>query len=550
MSLVNIGLMAVSALMLTLLLMPLSIRLARLAGAVDHPDTRKVHAADMPRLGGLAIGIAFVAVCLLSLSGSPEVLALMVGAVVIVLTGLADDIWQIRPWQKFVGEIIGASLFVSLSGVQLENLGNLMGTGPITTGSFAFPFTVFAIVGVVNALNLSDGLDGLAGGLSAVACLFLGYFAFMSHDWACLSVIVILFSCLMGFLYYNAYPAKVFMGDAGSLTLGFVLVSVAVLLAGKDTGVQPISMPLILALPTVDTLLVMTQRLLHGLSPFLPDRTHLHHRLLNMGFSHAAVIPILYSVMALFGFVAILMMGQPEWLQLGVGLGLSACLYGLVIFLPRFGFRWQGGSSEGKARAFEYRIFQQLTALSGRSIPMMTRLIPVLLAFPILSIQTFVPSLPALCLIIGVSILMLFPWSARENRAGFGHGLIYINVFCLLAIYAVFAPPWVSDYFTIVSALVMSWVVIKLVFKRHGRVFLTSGFEMLMIIISWLFPVFLGSALSISAQTEEALYVVCLQSIPFLLAMKIVIRRQVRRNRPLAACLVGILLLIGVRGLV
>lgn len=403
---------------------------------------------------------------------------------------------------------------------------------------------------MINALNLSDGLDGLAGGLSAIACLFLGYFAFINHDWPCLTIVVVLFSCLMGFLYYNAYPAKTFMGDVGSLLLGFILASVAVLLVNKSSShVQPISMALILALPIADTLLVMSRRLMNGESPFLPDKTHLHHRLLNIDFPHAAVVPVLYALMASFGVLAIILTDQVEWMQFGIGICLLVLFYGFVVCLSRIGFKWPSQAGESELTLFEHRIYQRITALSGKSVPIMTWLIPITLALPILSIHSLTYGLSAFCLILGVSVLILFPWSSGQDRSGFAHGLLYISVFCLMVLYALFAAPWVVMYLAVLSGLVFLWVCIKLVFKRYGRVFLTSGFEMLMIIISWLLPVFLSRALTLSSQMESALYVACLESIPFLLAMKIVIRKQPRRNRMLVSSLVSVILLIGIRGL-
>jgi len=175
-------------------------------------------------------------------------------------------------------------IFILYGETELKGFGDLVGIGPLGTGIYAVPITVICMVGVMNALNLSDGMDGLAGGVSTIACLFLIYFSLQSGHWFNLALSVSLFGCLIGFLYFNSYPAKIFMGDTGSLVLGYILSSICVLSQKLDgeVSIAPISMALILALPIVDTLWVMANRVLRGESPFLPDNTHLHHKLMML----------------------------------------------------------------------------------------------------------------------------------------------------------------------------------------------------------------------------------------------------------------------------
>jgi len=246
----TLGLMGINSLMLTMLLMPVVMRLARAANVVDLPDEHKVHTDEIPSLGGLAFAIAFAISCLLFLQIDTLLIALLSGLLVITLTGLADDVWHIRPVLKFAGEIAGSLIFILYGGTALTGFGDLIGIGPIHTGIYAVPITVFCMVGVMNALNFSDGLDGLAGGVSTIACLFLVYFSLQSGHWFNLALSVSLFGCLIGFLYFNSHPAKIFMGDTGSLVLGYILSSLCVLsqkLDG-DIPIAPVSMALILAL--------------------------------------------------------------------------------------------------------------------------------------------------------------------------------------------------------------------------------------------------------------------------------------------------------------
>lgn len=202
MQLETLGLMGVSSLMLTMLFMPVVIRLALAANVVDLPDERKVHTDEIPRLGGFAIACAFAISCLLFLQIDTLFIAFMSGLLIITLTGVVDDIWHIRPALKFTGEIAASLIFILYGGTELKGFGDLIGIGPLETGIFAVPVTVFCMIGVMNALNLSDGLDGLAGGISAIACVFLIYFSLQSGHWFNLALSVSLFCCLIGFLYF------------------------------------------------------------------------------------------------------------------------------------------------------------------------------------------------------------------------------------------------------------------------------------------------------------------------------------------------------------
>ncbi|RKZ48761.1 MAG: undecaprenyl/decaprenyl-phosphate alpha-N-acetylglucosaminyl 1-phosphate transferase [Gammaproteobacteria bacterium] len=339
MNIAEITLIGFVALVLTLLLTPLSMKLALTVGAIDVPDERKLHDANIPCLGGLAFAISFGVSCLIFLPLDSILSGLLIGLVIITITGLADDIWHIRPALKFAGEIIASLVFIFYGGTELTSFGDLIGIGPIETGIFAVPITVFCMIGVMNAINLVDGLDGLAGGLSAIACLFLGYFSLQSGQWLNLALSVALLGCLLGFLYFNTYPAKVFMGDTGSLVLGYILSSICVLSQKLDADIPiaPISMALILALPIADTLWVMTNRVCRGKSPFTPDNTHLHHDLLTLDLPHSAIVYVLYGCMFICGFLAVLMQSMDEWLQFAIGTGFIISVYVIVAVFQRRG---------------------------------------------------------------------------------------------------------------------------------------------------------------------------------------------------------------------
>ncbi|MDX8383926.1 MAG: MraY family glycosyltransferase, partial [Ghiorsea sp.] len=292
----DLGLLFFTSLILSLLLTPASISFAKYIGAVDSPVGRSVHTTVMPRMGGLGMAIAVVVALMLFLKFDPSLLSLLVGALMIVLTGVFDDVVQISPAKKMLGQIVACVAFLYLSGLSIASFGDLLAMGSLT---FPDPInlmvTLFCMLGIINAFNLSDGLDGLAAGITLIAAVFMAMLALLSQNWFALFVIVALIGSVLGFLKFNSHPAKLFMGDTGSLSLGFFVSCLVVCLVDFEGKVlvQPVTLALILALPISDTLIVMTTRILKGQSPVSADKTHFHHRLLDIGLSHSAVVVLI-----------------------------------------------------------------------------------------------------------------------------------------------------------------------------------------------------------------------------------------------------------------
>ena len=329
------------SLVLTVMLVPQVIEVARKINAIDKPDERKIHNRAVPRLGGLAIALPFLVSILIFIEYSNILWALLAGFCINLLTGLIDDIWQTLPAMKFTGEILATLVFLLLAGVEITSFGNLVGTGPLTTGRYAIPVSIFCMVGVINALNMADGLDGLAGGISLIACMFLAWFSFNSGQIVITSLLAALMGSLCGFLYYNRHPARVFMGDTGSLVLGYVLSAICILMVENscvENSVKPISMAMIMGLPIVDAILVMTHRVVRGRNPFSADNTHLHHRLMALGLSHTQTVLVICVLMLSCGVLAVLMRGLQEWVQFYAGVGYATLMFGTVYWLQSRGF--------------------------------------------------------------------------------------------------------------------------------------------------------------------------------------------------------------------
>jgi len=279
------------ALVITAVAIPMLARAARGWGLLAHPGPRKNHAAPVPAVGGLAMGAAFLAAYLFTGLAAKLSMLLAAAVTITLVGGVLDDRHELRSLPKFLFQIAAAALLVLGGDALLTHLGQLMSPNLFTLGRWSAPLTVFALVGVMNAINMSDGLDGLAGGLALAACINFGVAASLAGHAPEFAVICIAVGASMGFLYFNARSpwrrqAAVFMGDTGSLLLGLLLGWLAVRLAmAERPALAPITAVWILALPIGDTVTLLIRRALRGRNPFHADRQHLHHILLALGLS-------------------------------------------------------------------------------------------------------------------------------------------------------------------------------------------------------------------------------------------------------------------------
>ena len=293
------------ALVVSFALTPLVTRLAHARRYVDAPGTRKVHDVPIPRIGGVAIILALLAGAAVAFVLVPaaaavlrgwrtQILAVIAASALIGVVGLADDIRSMRARTKLVAQLAAAGA-VCLLGVRVDVLA-ADGLGVLHLGVFGWLLTIVWIVGVTNAVNFVDGLDGLAGGISAIAATALGLFAIRTGQPAVVTLTLALLGSLTGFLAFNLNPARIFMGDCGSMFVGFCLASLGVLCAkGASNIVAMAVLALALGIPIFDTLFSMLRRFLERRSVFSPDRNHLHHRLLDYGLEHRHAVLVIYG---------------------------------------------------------------------------------------------------------------------------------------------------------------------------------------------------------------------------------------------------------------
>lgn len=303
---------AAVAMAFVIILTPAVIKLAISTGAVDKPDARKVHKVPIPRIGGLGIYVSFmiavfVAVVSSNLDGESlrEIVGLLLSASFIVALGLVDDYKNLPAKLKLLGQILAAVIFVIGFDVKIDVITNPFGDY-IYLDWIAVPATIFWLVGLTNTVNLIDGLDGLAAGVSAIAAITILLVALKQNFFLVSILTAALAGGAIGFLFYNSHPAKIFMGDSGSMFLGFMLAGISVIGAFKSTATIALIVPILaLGLPILDTTFAIVRRYRGGRPIFQPDKGHLHHRLLSLGFTHRQAVLLMYVISAMLGLSAV-----------------------------------------------------------------------------------------------------------------------------------------------------------------------------------------------------------------------------------------------------
>ena len=329
----NIAIAFLLAFIVSFMATPYTIKIANKIGAVDIPkDKRRMHTKKMPKFGGPAVILGFLVsmiylIVIMSIEGSldlfneqeygKKLLGVLLGIVVIFITGVIDDIKTLKPWQELIGQTIAAIIVVSF-GIRIEHLDIPFLYQVGLTDVFSTIITVLWIIGVTNAINLIDGLDGLSSGISLISCISLLIIFLMNNSPMIATVIVTAMSgALVGFLPFNFSPAKTFIGDTGSNFLGFMLAVVSILGVAKTYTAAVIVLPVIvLGLPIFDVIFAIVRRLAKGKSikaVFKPDKGHLHHRLVEKGFTQKQAVLILYGLSASLGMFAIILFDSGIW---------------------------------------------------------------------------------------------------------------------------------------------------------------------------------------------------------------------------------------------
>jgi len=334
----------VAAALLALVLTPLVRRVAIRLGNIDQPDHRRVNAQPIPRGGGVAVAVAFLAVTLGGMAlnaqtgviaiprtlGPEGLVALFAGGALATVLGVLDDTWQLRARWQFGGQLALALLAVA-AGITVTYINNPLGPGSINlSGIFAVGFTVLWIVGMINSINFIDGLDGLSSGIALIAAMTLGLIS-LTTAVAQPFIGILCFALagsLLGFLRWNFHPASIFIGTSGVMFVGYTLAILSILGTAKVAVAL-----LVLGVPIIDTFWIIVRRLATGHSPFTPDRGHIHHRLLGLGLSHSQTVLVIYALCIGLAALTFVLSGTGQ-LYAFLGLGV---LFGLVLFVATRG---------------------------------------------------------------------------------------------------------------------------------------------------------------------------------------------------------------------
>ena len=424
--------------------------------AVDMPNERKVHSRPMAKTGGLAMAVgALVPVLLWTPGGTPGP-ALLISSMTIVLFGFLDDLKDLNSKTKFAVQIGAALVVVLWGGLRIVDLGMLLPDDMQLPGFIAIPLTVLVIVGVTNAINLSDGLDGLAGGISLLIYISIVYLAYVAGNIQVTLIAAAMCGAIFGFLRFNTHPASVFMGDAGSQLLGFVAICLLLSLTQCNGPYSPLLPLLLLGFPILDTLTVMTERIATGRSPFIADKNHFHHKLMHRGLSHAEAVLLIYMLQTALIGSGYFLRYYSDWMLLGGYLAFSGFILAMFYLahkfdwrfndLPASGFRLRGRLQRWLNREaaikFSFRAVQAvlplvllLISLLSESPPAWLAILAACLMTGILVCGRISPSSQALLLRLGIYLVPPFLiYQVELNTAQHWLTLVGNLLFCLLVV--------------------------------------------------------------------------------------------------------------------
>lgn len=318
-------------------------------GVMDHPGGHKQHDTSTPFVGGFGILAALIGALYLADRHIPDislspVRSIAIGAIILFITGLADDIWHLNFRTRFVVQALVAASMALLGGIKLHSLGGIIPGMNIELGLLTFPFTIFATIGLINALNMIDGIDGLSGTLSLVSLGFTALVAGLAGNGTYLALSISLMGGVAGFLYYNLrYPgngkARVFLGDNGSMLLGFVFAWMFIALSqGEQRAMTPVTALWLFAIPLMDTVGVMLRRIWLGRSPFHADRNHLHHLFIRAGFRVSDTVWTIFAIQIVLGAIGLAGMtfNLPESLMFWLFLAAFAAYFYVIARPWRF----------------------------------------------------------------------------------------------------------------------------------------------------------------------------------------------------------------------
>ncbi len=474
------------SLVITMSLIPPIMKWADKIGAIDLPDERKVHSQAVPRVGGIAMVLGSVIAIVLLAELSQQVIAILAGFVVIWGFGLWDDRCELNYKIKFLGQLLAVVVVVTWGDVVVRTFPFIDGYLP---DYIAIPFTIFALVGITNAINLSDGLDGLAGGTSLITISMVALLAYDAGGTEVVLIAMAVAGSILGFLRHNTHPARLFMGDTGSQFLGFSLgVLVIVLSQSVNSAMSPLIPLMLLGLPILDTFAVMGQRLYEKRSPFSPDKNHIHHKLLAIGLDQYEAVFIIYLLQSSFVALAYFMLYESDALLSLIYLAISALVLG--VFRLATVSSWQVKRKQLKHDSRLKQLINYLRKtglLVGVPTYTLITLVPVLLLLPIVFTQQVTSDMAILAVLL-LLVLLTAMISRSTHTLLLEKAVVYV-----VAVISVYHLTYIAEGSTVLS--VMNWLYLLLfasfvlrVRFSHEKTFQVTPLDYLVIILIILVP--------------------------------------------------------------
>jgi UDP-GlcNAc:undecaprenyl-phosphate GlcNAc-1-phosphate transferase len=467
----------------------------RLHAGLDIPDARKVHSEPKPKVGGLAMAIGALVPVIIMVDGGRFVNSVLIGACVIVLFGLVDDLKTLGWKAKFAGQIAAGLVVIFYGKLTICFLGSCLPAGMTLPDSISLPLTLVVIVGVTNAINLSDGLDGLAGGTSLLIFICIALLCYTGGDFPerlflmllCTAVV----GAIFGFLRFNTYPATVFMGDTGSQLLGFLAVTLSLGLTQHETPLSSLLPLLLLGFPVLDTLTVMAERIAAGRSPFAPDKNHFHHKLMRLGLFHTEAVVAIYAITALLIGTGYLLRYHSEWLILWVYTVFCGLAIGFFTLAERQGLRFHRTGFFDTGIKNRLKIIKDMSLVIRVCFPFLIYGLPLLFAVAVL-LRDSVPGQLAAAAAGFIAVILIlrvlrWEWVNPAVRIAF-----YVMVPLVLSLGRVEPGKWVTG--AVLSAYDFAYValafftVMTLKFTRRQKGFKATPMDFLILLIALVVP--------------------------------------------------------------
>jgi len=479
------------AVLITIFLTPMLSFLAVRFNAVDIPSERKIHTRPIPRIGGIAMACGAFAPLLFWNYANSFVASYLGGAAVLVFFGLLDDLRDLSPTTKLFGQIIAALIAIFVGGVEIRSLGMLLPDGYLLPFFISLPLTLVAIVGATNAINLADGLDGLAGGICLLVFTGIGYLSYISGNMVVGLISIALAGVIFGFLRFNTHPASIFMGDAGSQFLGYSAGMLSIALTQGDRILSPVLPLLLLGIPILDTLTVMITRIAHGRSPFSADKNHFHHHLLRLGLHHSFSVVLIYFLQTLLVLTAILGRYQSDWTLLGGYVVFSATV--LLLFDRARRNDWQPQRLDvfHLRLAGRLRVLKQKGTVIRTTFPLFEFGIPLLALFTCWIAEAIPPYTTPGAGMLALAIILTWVFFRKRLEQ-----VLRIALYLLIPFAVYFSgervPSWLvghwNSFYNMLFGLLALLIVMISKFSRRQNGFKSSPMDFLIIILAVAVP--------------------------------------------------------------